>query len=272
MKKTGFILTLCLLASITSFGQEQDATNRIADLKLRFEQDPYQLPPHDFVVLSSTRGNTGEYTLLQLDKEELRKSIESTRLMGSMPPVFVTFYNKGIKVREAAASFQFFPPVSKEQAKLFPQKKLVKKTKTFLYSGDYERARKSVSAKGNTYILEEESNGCNLYFYVVIPDKKDPDSDFYRKLLDMKKHFYKGEFFDYFFDSFESFDYYASASENLYRLKIYYYEYFKKTESEKVFTRKECENIFGCEWLLRSSKIFENNEYILTWYEYKMSN
>ena len=244
------------MASMTSFGQ----------------RNKYQIPEYDFVVFcevgedffSFDRNRKLEtYTVLELDKD-LKHSIEMTRYSGNFPGMQAIFYNKGIKTYQKDIGGLMYQDTYKE----ILRRTVVVNTDTFSNLEAYKTARKAVLAKGNTYILEGEFS-CNFYFYVVISDKGDKDNKFFSKLSDMEKHFYKGEFVDYFFDSFEDFDYVANSSETLYKLKIYYSDFPDRMEWGKVFTRKDCKNVFGSEWLFRSKWLLRNDEYKLIWYEYE---
>ena len=146
MKKTLILLTLCIMASMTSFGQKK--------------RKEYQLPPHDFVTFTQnpygsdiSERDTSVY-LLKVDTFALEHSINFARKMSSIPPTIVTFYDKGYCTGCELACCWL--RICRPEEEVEPKTKLEKKTETFLSLGDYEDKRKELLDKENIYILEKE--------------------------------------------------------------------------------------------------------------------
>ena len=238
---------------MTSFGQEQDSS-----LKSRFDK-VYSLPKYDFIVF---RDQTRKlFTITNFDEKALQRSLSQAVNMSTVPPIGITFYKNGIVTSSTLCAY-----IIEGQ-----RNTLIKKTEKFTTLGDYSRARTKLLEKENVYILEEETNGFYSYVYVILSGEDTEDGTrFYSKLSDMKKHFYKGKYANYFFDSFEPFDYYTDTETltTLYKLKINYHDFEYRLKRERIFTREDSKNIFGREWLLQSGWKY-NKEFILTWYEYE---
>jgi hypothetical protein len=260
MKAKLILISLCMMASIASFGQEPTDS----------------LPPHDFIVFFLSQQspfwglvdndkqlfqNGDEIYMGEINYWGLLKEMRVGRSMSRIPPIKAIFYNKGYQSEIAMIpSITFFLTTSKA---------VEKKTETFTNLGDYETRREELSEKDGIYIIEEESIGYNHYLYVVLSgEDRKGEGRFYNKLSDMQQTLYKGEFADYYYQNFErSFEYYSSNNETLYKLKLYFYDFPNTLPFDKTFTNKDCKRIFGREMLIKSYT-FRNETYVLTWYEY----
>ncbi len=221
----------------------------------------YAIPANDFIVFS-VEGKKGLYTG-KIDHSQLNESVQFSRFMGRTPPIFIITYNKGyVSGFTSATCSRFATDI----------KKIKRFSRKFKNKTAYEHRRRKIATKKNIYILEEESIKYNKVFSVIISDVNSLKDRLYPKLSDMQKKLYKGEYTDYYFQSFEQFkdkkSYYIDPNGNLlFRLTFYYSDAFPDLASDKIFTKNDSQKILGKDYVLKTAS-FENKEYVLTWYKF----
>ncbi|MEO6820673.1 MAG: hypothetical protein ABI266_02965 [Ginsengibacter sp.] len=267
-----FIIVLLFHQSISSYSQEKVQPNDSLNIEKKLENKSplnntnYKIPRNDFIVFNVEKKD-GLYTG-KIDFSTLQKSAQfALCCMGRIPPISVTYFYKGYTTGSIQVGSTNF-------AKGIRPVKLL--SDTFNNLGDFEDKKTQVLLLKNTYILEEETIGFNKFIYVLIPDVDEANGDrLYDKLTDMKKKIYKGESADYYLRSFDRLEephtmsaYIDFNGHQVYRLKFYYYDLDKDIDIDKVFTKKDCKNILGLDYLLKLYSSIRNDEYILTWYQF----
>lgn len=185
--------------------------------------------------------------------------------MGRIPPVSVKYYHRGYTSGSIQVGNTGFASVRIPVTVM---------TDTFDNLGDYKSKRKQLLEQERSYINEENTIGYNKIVDIILPNEDYPNElRFYEKLRNMCHKLHKGEYADYYFEDFETFEnsntgynYLTPEGKQLYKLRFYYFDFPIDIGGSKVFTSKDSRAIIGRDYTL---KIFERNErYVLSWYAF----
>jgi hypothetical protein len=220
----------------------------------------YQLPQSDFIVFNLENDNeklyTGKINLAQLQHD----AGFALCCMGRIPPVGVTYFNKGYSTGFVQVGSAAFASEIKE---------VKQKTIALHNLSEYEDKRAALLEKKNVYILDEATISYNKYFNIGFSNIDLPNEGrFYTQLSDMKFKKFKGVKADFYFHGFETLpDFFDANGNNIYNLKLYYWDFPNDISTEDILNHETCKAIFGRDYLLKTE--WRNNyEYVITWYEY----
>jgi hypothetical protein len=220
----------------------------------------YQIPPNDFIVFNIERNGeklyTGKIKLVKLQKD----AGFALCCMGRIPEISITYYNKGYTSGFVQVGSTSFASDIKE---------VKKNTVTFNNLSDYESKRAELLESKNVYILEEATISYNKYFNIAFSNIDLPNEGrLYTKLSQMKFKKFEGLKADFYFHSFETLpDFFDANGNNIYNVKLYYWDFSHDISTEEVLNHETCKAIFGRDYLLKTE--WRNNyEYTITWYEY----
>jgi hypothetical protein len=220
----------------------------------------YQLPPNDFIVFNLESNPeklyTGIISLAQLQKD----AGFALCCMGRIPPIGVTYFNKGYTTGFVQVGSSRFA---------IDMKEVKRKSITLHNLSDYEDKRAALLEKKNVYILEEATISYNKYFHVGFSNVDLPNQErFYMQLSNMKNRKFKGDTADFYFHSFETLpDFFDTNGNNIYNVKLYYWDFPNDISTNDILSHERSKAIFGRDYLLKTE--WSNNyKYVITWYEY----
>ena len=224
----------------------------------------YTAPVHDFIVFN-VEGKDGLF-IGDVDTAKLKELARfAICCMGRIPPIRLQFYQQGYTTGSIQVGSTDFAKV------MLP---VTFMTDTFDNLGDYESKRIELLEQKRSYIIEEKTIGYNKIVDIILPNEDYPNElRFYEKLRSMCHKLHKGEYADYYFEDFETFEnsntgynYVTSEGKQLYKLRFYYLDFPNEIGGVNVFTSKDSRVIIGRDYTL---KIFERNErYVLSWYAF----
>jgi hypothetical protein len=243
--------------STKNLTKEKVDTNVLAPFSLGGK---YQMPITDFIVfnLENDYGKlyTGKINSAQLERD----AGFALCCMGRIPEVGVTYYYNGYQSGFVQVGGSSFATEIKE---------VKRKTITFNNLSDYEDKRAALLEKKNVYILEEATISYNKYFNVCFSNLDLPKEErLYVQLSDMKFKKFKGVKADFYFHGFETLpDFFDANGNNIFNVKLYYWDFPNDISTEDVLNHERSKAIFGRDYLLKTE--WRNNyEYVITWYEY----
>jgi len=224
----------------------------------------YRPPEHDFIVFN-VEGKDGLFTG-DVDTAKLNDLARfAICCMGRIPPVSVKYYHRGYTSGSIQVGNTSFATLRLPVTVM---------SDTFDNLGDYENKRKQILEQKRSYIIEENTIGYNKIVDIILPNEDYPNElRFYEQLPNVCHKLHKGEYAEYYFDDFETFEntttgynYVTPEGKQLYKLRFYYFDFPIDIEGSKVFTSKDSRAIIGRDYTL---KIFERNErYVLSWYAF----
>lgn len=262
------LLSFFLLVNNIGFGQ-QDSTAQISYVQPLYPISSthgvlYTAPVHDFIVFNDEAKD--DLLIGDVDTAKLNELARfAICCMGSVPPIRVQYFHEGYTTGAIQVGNTDFVTVK------LP---VIFRTDTFDNLGDYEQKRKQLQESKHSYIIEERTIGYNKIVDIILPNEDYPNElRFYEKLRNMFHKLHKGEYADYYFEDFETFEnsntgynYVTPEGKQLYKLRFYYLYFPNDIEGGKVFTSKDSRAIIGRDYIL---KISEHNErYVLSWYAF----
>ncbi len=220
----------------------------------------YQLPPIDFIVFNLEKDYSKLYTG-KINFNQLQKDAGfAICCMGRIPPIGVTYFSKGYQsgfVQVGSVAFAF------------DIKEVKRKSVKLNNLSEYEEKRAALIDKKNIYILEEATISYNKYFHVCFSNIDFTDKErFYSQLTDMQNKKFKGAKADFYFHSFETLpDFFDANGNNIYKLKLYYWDFPNDISTNDILSHEMSKAIFGRDYLLKT-EWRKNIEYVITWFEY----